>query len=75
MPHIADKLEAMHLKLRQTKREWVLCENHRATLVEQKSRVEVYLEAMRLRLLHVVKKPEKVRWWLLVHFRVRAAAD
>jgi len=58
-PRVADKLQRMHLELRQVKREWVLVENRLAALIEQKTQVETYLENMRLKLVEVAKSPRQ----------------
>lgn len=54
MDLIAETKTQMH----EMKRLWVLAENAYASLHEPKTQIEVYLEAMRLKLLRVVREPE-----------------
>lgn len=54
---LASRLEAALRETREAKREWVLCENGLGDLVQRKSKVEAFLESMRLKLLHVARNP------------------
>lgn len=54
-----DDIVGMRNEMREAKRKWVLVENRLGELLEPKTKTEVFLESMRLKLLGVLKNPSK----------------